>query len=644
MTWYSLMEKLSPVVMLPILAYALIFASFVKILPGVDWRYSFLTSSILWGVSVTAVTELLSIFNWISYSPLIAVWGIGVMGLCAWYVNIKRKKPSALSFGTLSLYEKFLAFGSLGILLVVGFISFASPPNTLDALSYHMSRVMHWIQNGNVAFYPTTILRQLHQSPWSEFAILQFQVLGKNDAFANSVQWFSMAGSLIGTSLIAAQLGGSRQGQVLTALVVATIPMGIAQGSSVQNDYVLSFWLVCFVYFILLLKSQVSWSSVILCGLSLGLAILTKATAYLFAAPFVAWGAFILLRANYKRGLLCGILIASLVFALNAGHWFRTYQLYGNPLGPGRETPNGFIYSNDVISARVLASNVVRNISNHIGTPYQRINDWFEHGIEWFHQVIGISPNDPRTTWTKSRFGIEKSSTLEDWSGNLLHLISLLGCSLLLLIRKKKDWRLIIYSAGLVLAFLLFCLYLRWQPWNSRLHLPLFVLWSVVIGLVASNFPPKARIIFAFALFAGSLPWVFFNKARPVFGEQNILNTPRVEQYFSSLPLEESRYLEAANFLSEKQCSQVGLVLGWMDFEYPIWVLLEENNQGPIHIEHVKVNNISAQIHNRNTLNTFMPCGIISAKDFAPQTLMIGQVTYFRERKGYLDVYIMEGR
>jgi hypothetical protein len=638
------MEFFFPVIILPVLVYVLIFVSLLKSLPGEDWRYSFLTSSVLWGMLVTAITELLSIFNWISYYPLIIVWGIGVAGLCVWYVGIKSKQPSALSFGTLPSYEKFLMFGSLVILSAVGFISFVSPPNTLDALSYHMSRVAHWVQNGNVVFYPTNILRQLHQNPWSEFAILQFQVLGKNDAFANLVQWFSMAGSLIGTSLVAAQLGGNRQGQILTTLVVATIPMGIAQGSSTQNDYVLSFWLVCFVYFILLLKSQVTWGNVILSGLSLGLAILTKATAYLYAVPFVVLGAFILLRTNYRRGLLCGVLMVFLVFTLNIGHWSRNYQLYGNPLGPDRETPNGFVYSNEIISARVLVSNVVRNVSNHIGTPYQKINDSFEYGIEWIHQVIGISLNDPRTTWTKSRFGIEKPSTLEDWSGNLLHLISLLGCSLLLLVQKKKDWNLIVYSTSLMLAFLLFCLYLRWQPWNSRLHLPLFVLWSVVIGLVASNFPKKAQIIFAFTLFVGSLPWVFFNEARPIFAQRNILNTPRLEQYFSSLPLKKSSYLEAVKFLSEKRCSQVGLAFEWNNIEYPIWVLMEENNLKPIQIEHVKVNNISGQINNRNTLHTFIPCGVIMIKDFAPQTLMVGQVTYFREITGYLNVYIMDGR
>jgi len=48
--------------------------------------------------------------------------------------------------------------------------------------------------------------------------------------------------------------------------------------------------------------------------------------------------------------------------------------------------------------------------------------------------------------------------------------------------RKARD--VTAYAIALVAAFLIFCTYLRWQPWNSRLDLPFFVLWSPVISLV----------------------------------------------------------------------------------------------------------------------------------------------------------------
>lgn len=96
-------------------------------------------------------------------------------------------------------------------------------------MTYHMSRVVHWIQNRSIAHYPTHITRQLHQSPWTEYAILHFQILSGSDRFANLIQWFSMVGATLGVSLIAKQMGADLRGQFFAAVFSITIPMGILQ-------------------------------------------------------------------------------------------------------------------------------------------------------------------------------------------------------------------------------------------------------------------------------------------------------------------------------------------------------------------------------------------------------------------------------
>jgi hypothetical protein len=97
-----------------------------------------------------------------------------------------------------------------------------------------------------------------------------------------------MAGCIIGVSLIASLFAATARGQLLSGLIAATIPMGILQSSSTQNDLVVSFWLVCFIVFGILSVREQSLAWIALMSLSLGLAVLTKGTAYFFP-PLVFW-------------------------------------------------------------------------------------------------------------------------------------------------------------------------------------------------------------------------------------------------------------------------------------------------------------------------------------------------------------------
>src|SRR5262249_49796460 len=151
-----------------------------------------------------------------------------------------------------------------------------SAPNNYDSMTYHMSRVAHWIQNRTLYPYPTNIHRQLFMGYWAEAAITHFQILSGSDRFANFVQWFAFLGCIIATSFVVARLGGSSRAQWTAALLVATTPELIGESISTQTDMVCAFWMTCFVT----LLFDENWS--LWAGLALGLAVVTKGTAYIF--------------------------------------------------------------------------------------------------------------------------------------------------------------------------------------------------------------------------------------------------------------------------------------------------------------------------------------------------------------------------
>ena len=127
-----------------------------------------------------------------------------------------------------------------------------------------------------------------------------------------------MAVSLVGVSVIARQLGAGPRGQLLSAFVCATIPMGIMQASTTQNDHVAALWLVCLTSALLAIGSHSGPFPVLGAGASLGLALLTKGTANVFALPFVLVFLSMGRDRPVSRKLQQGLVIGLCALALNA--------------------------------------------------------------------------------------------------------------------------------------------------------------------------------------------------------------------------------------------------------------------------------------------------------------------------------------
>ncbi len=586
---------------------------------GGSWRASILSAAVVWGVAVTVITEGLSSLRLLSFWWVLAAWLAVAVAVLAMDHGWDRPATCDGPTEAWRVGRWWLALaGSAVILLATGFIAVVAPPNTWDSLVYHMPRVAHWIQNGAVAHYPTHIPKQLYLAPWAEFAILQAQILSGGDRFANLIQWLAMLGSLLGVSLIARQLGGNARSQIVAPVICVTIPMGILQASGTQNDYVVAFWLVCFAYYACvftkhedgLWDARKAWWM----GASLGMAVLTKATAYIFSVPFLTW--IILDSVWHRRKHLWRTLgiVALAVLILNMGHYLRNMGVYGSLLGPGREGP--FVYANEAFGPSALISNAVRNIVLHLGTPEERVNASLESGVRWLHAQLRADINDPKTTWLHSPFHVTPPRAHDGLAGNLVHsMLIAVSCAMLLrgrALRRRAD--LLAYAAALVAAFLLFSSYLKWQPWHSRLHLPLFVLWSPCIAVIWESYRRMTGILVALLLVL-SVPWVVYNNSRPLLGPDTVLSSSRVDQYFSDRTGLREPYVTAMRELRDTGCSRIGLWIGGDGGEYPVWILAgQAGGERQARIEHINVKNESAHLRS-HARDSFDPCAILVITD-----------------------------
>jgi hypothetical protein len=108
-----------------------------------------------------------------------------------------------------------------------------------------------------------------------------------------------------------------------------------------------------------------------------------------------------------------------IALALNAPHWARNLATFGSPLGPGASGSPGREndrLTNDALSPGILASNVIRNLSLHAGTPSRKVNRALESAVERGHEWLGVAIDDPRSTrlYSDRRFMIVGDSTDPD--------------------------------------------------------------------------------------------------------------------------------------------------------------------------------------------------------------------------------------
>lgn len=551
-----------------------------------DLRDRFLLATILWGAWGFGLTEVLSRFNHISPSWIQGAWIAGGVAAAATApfipslsaTSVEENKSAdrvAWQYGVILAVVLFIA-------LISGIVAWIGPPNNWDSMTYHMTRVAHWIQNGNVAFYPACNISQLELPPGAEYFILNLQVLSGGDRLANLVQWFAFVGCLIGVTSIARLFGAGIRGQILALVFVATLPSACLEAVTTQGDLVGSLWLVCFIWLILRIWKQGAgtpplalWLTFALCGLSAGLALATRAPSYIFVAPFVlALGGIALMRLR-RRSAGPLLAAATLVILPSIPMFVRNYRFTHTLLGnPGGRTP----YVNARIGAGPTTSNMMRNIALELVNPSSSCRALVEGIGRGIHHALGLDPDDAGSSFNRMPFRLSRQLwNDEDTAGNPLQLLLLIAALLTFLcFARKQDLPLGIYFLCIAFGFVAFSAYLRWQLFHTRLLLPLLILSAPFVGTVIERrWNRGVGGVIGLCLIPAALCCIAVNHLHPLFGHHSIFVRDRESMYFANRPALEAPSRAVVQRAAELHCRLVGLVLGAGDLEYPFHALLK---------------------------------------------------------------------
>ena len=235
-------------VVAPALFFLLLWATFVSN-SRAGIRTSFLYATTVFTLCLVVATELFSVGALLRLDTLATFWtGLAaISALYLWFRSDAAIIHKALDDGWQPFREFLPTLLAMGLILVtVLLIAVASPPNNWDSMTMHMSRVVRWIQEGSVEFLVTTNHGQNHYAPLTGYAASHLQILADGDRFANTVQWFTLAGCGIAASLIARELKQPASVQILAAVIAVTLPSALMQASNTKDDLAVAFWIVVF--------------------------------------------------------------------------------------------------------------------------------------------------------------------------------------------------------------------------------------------------------------------------------------------------------------------------------------------------------------------------------------------------------------
>ena len=520
-------------------------------------RLSFIQSLIFHGVIVFFYNEVFSLLNLITPLTARLYWCVVAVLTCGWLVRSLKGRPalqplldplkSLLRLNGVDRRARFLIYTGLAVLILpLLALAVYAPPNNYDSNHYHLNRVLYWLNNQNLDHFPTMYVQQLYLNVFAEYLVLHTFLLAGSEQLANLIQFGAMLGSIMAVSLLAKRTGLAYRGQLLAGVLMACLPIGLFESTTTQVDYVACFFFVSFVLFIHWFLDRPDRLTLVWGLMALVFGSFTKYPVLFFALPFVVYFAVqILRRQGFRFGigvLMSAVLLYGVVFSL---FFARNYVVFGSILSP--QTTSRLL--NDKIpvegySITYTASNLVKNMGLHVGTPYLPYNLQAESVIEQLHQLLGVPVDEPAIS--KDHFHV-RFSMEEDSAPNTVHLLLLLAAVLILFSRRGHSSAKLLFGLSLA-GIVLYCSLFKFQWFNSRIHMQFFAMGCVITAYVYEAILKRSGFYLTLMLYVLSMAIVLGNPNKMVIPVRYVAKRAlaHVPRHLGALSAEQQqRYFQA---------------------------------------------------------------------------------------------------
>ena len=520
---------------------------------------------------VVGLGELLSLLDLVSRTGYVVGDALLLLACVSlWHVR-GRPLPQLRSprLGALRAHPQVAVLGAT-VLVAVGYQAFlvvATPPNNYDSLTYHLPRVVAWLQQGHVGYFDAATARANAFPGNAELGILYTVALLGRDTLAALPQLLAELAVLVCVYGTGRRLGFGRPSAVFAALLTATLSQFALQSVTTQNDLVVASFIAAAIYFVLGSDRR----ELPLAALAAALAVGTKLTG-LLALPLIIAAVLLLLPRRRVAELAAWGVVA---FAGFGAFWYvqNTVQTR-HPLGVVAEadsyrphrTAGGTVSTAARVSWRFVDF-------TGLNPPDGLLLGLARTGTNAF-AAAHIAQNPPGATATS--FSISPSTLASEDSsyfsvlGFLLLVPLSIGFAVAWLCRRASPARGIV-AAALPLFILMIALTQSYNAWLGRFML---IPVAVAMPLTACLYERRLRLLTLLAAVAGVATLVgthAHNIAKPVglYGGPAVWAMPRHEA--ASLAVGSLRLALPLVDRTVPPDAELGVVLGSNDPSYLLY-------------------------------------------------------------------------
>ena len=553
---------------------------------GLSFRFVGFSKSLVvvptvWGIAIWLLTEGLSFTRsltaeaisifWLTTASALLILALRFQGF---HCLVREISTGRRAFQSLALFYRLLSYVIIAIWFTTLILAIVSPPNNWDSMTYHLPRVMNWIQNDSVEYYATGNSRQVVQPPLSSYATLQSIITTRQDYLVNLVQWVAGVWCLVVIAAIAKKLKASNRVAMLAVFFSATIPIGIAESTTTQNEWLMSLWVLLMAYLWLSYSSgritlrfvAVASGGLLFCAAS------TKQQSLVFSFIFFVILLFtVFVRVRFWRATVVATAGAIGAFLALAPQLVRNYSSFGSVLGD--PFLQNLITENRVGTARSLPSELVLHSLFNIPVP----------GFLPVEQ-IGEFLGDPFGQSNQSIFSLWGLDNYLPYPGLQLHedsaaspvtfFLGLLALVWLFWKHPKTVPRA--YALATLSLYVGVFITVSAQIGSNRYLLPGMLLASVPIAMWLNALGPKILVSVTVLTASYACFFVLFLEYRPILPNFEVFTTAREDLYFKARPELLAGYQDFAESVDVKPDGMpqtIGLIQGYDDWEYPLWVL-----------------------------------------------------------------------